>query len=270
MKRLYKIGERQLDHPSNDRFRLHFHNHYEIYLLLEGDAKYIVEEKNYPLSPYDIIVIRRNQMHRVYHNTPSYYHRIVLMVHPQFFQTAHCEEYEQIFLDSSPDTGNRIDAGTVRRSGLYDAFQRIRRYSDNFTNIDTPIVQSVLIEILYLLNHITLRPDTDPTNTRLKEIITYLNQHFSEDVSLDDLAQRFFLSKYHLCHIFLAGTGLTVHQYITNKRLTKVDELAENGIPIQEAALQAGFNHYSSFYRSYKKKYGYSPKNRNIYENSDQ
>ena len=62
------------------------------------------------------------------------------------------------------------------------------------------------------------------------------------------------------CHIFSEGTGLTVFQYITNKRLTRAGELIQDGMTINDAAEAAGFSHYLSYYRAYKKKYGVSPK----------
>ena len=52
---------------------------------------------------------------------------------------------------------------------------------------------------------------------------------------------------------------MTVHQYITNKRFTYANELIKNGTNITEAAHNAGFNNYSSFYRAYKKQFGTSP-----------
>jgi len=270
MQQLYRFGDHTISAPSNEHFHLHFHDHYEIYLFLEGDTKYIVEENVYSLEPKDIIVIRKNQMHRAYHNTPANYRRIVLSVNPHFFHTFSCAEYEQAFLNKSLEASSKIDAKTVRLSGLYDAFMRAKKYSHDFKVMDTPIVQSIVVEILYLINNIQFSASPDVSDTRLKEIISHLNHHFTEKISLDTLARDFFLSKYHLCHIFSEGTGLTVHQYITNKRLTLTDELIESGKTISEAAEAAGFNHYSSYYRAYKKKYGFSPKDRDSYEDSDQ
>lgn len=260
MNPLFKINETATEQPSNEHFRLHFHDNYEIYVFLEGDTRYVLEENIYSLNPWDMIIIRKNQMHRAFHNSPAPYRRIVLRVFSEFFQANHCAEYETAFLNISHQSGSKIDAETVRSSGLYDAFLRAKKYSHDFAEPDTPIVRSIIVEILYLINHIKSYSTSDISDPRLKEIITYLNEHYTETVSLDRLAQEFYLSKYHLCHLFSEATGLTVHQYITNKRLTLSDELIKGGKTINEAAEAAGFNNYSSFYRAYKKKYGTSPK----------
>ena len=87
---LYEIGESSVLSPSNNHFYLHAHGEYEMFLFLEGDSKYVVEEKNYDLNPGDIIIIRRHEMHRIYHNSSKKYHRIVFMIYRDFFQEINC------------------------------------------------------------------------------------------------------------------------------------------------------------------------------------
>ena len=94
----------------------------------------------------------------------------------------------------------------------------------------------------------------------IKDIISFLNENFTDDVSLDELSDKFFISKYYLCRAFKKSTGLTVQNYIKQKRLMMVKELCSNGIKLTQAASKAGFRDYSSFYRSYKKDNNKSPK----------
>ena len=58
---LYTIGDTTAMSPTNSNFCLHTHSAYEIFFFLEGDAKYVVEEKQYDLAPGDIIIIRKNE-----------------------------------------------------------------------------------------------------------------------------------------------------------------------------------------------------------------
>ena len=259
MQTTYFLGRSSSDKPSNDNFRLHVHGDYEIFLFLEGDAKYIVEENVYPLSPGDVIIIRKNMLHRVYHNSSTKYSRIVFNIDPRFFEESDCREYEAEFASPKPGSGDKIDSKTVRKSGLYDVFVRLEKYSDSFTNNDTPIVRSLLIEMLYIINNIQYFSKGDMDDKRLQSIISYINQNFTENITLRDIEKKFFISKYHLCHIFPEATGLTVHQYITNKRLAMADDLIKKGTAISEAAEMTGFNSYSSFYRAYVTAFKKSP-----------
>ncbi len=256
----YKIFETFSSNPSNVNFKLHNHDEYEILLFLEGDGKYVVEDKTYTLEPYDIIIIRKNELHRIYHNSETPYRRIILWVAPSFFSNNNCTDYEKQFLKAPINTGHKIPASTVRSSGLLDAFMRYNKYSENFTlDADMPILKSTIVEILYLINKITLFSDADITKNPVKSIILYINNHYTEDISLDFLENKFFISKHYLCRAFRKATGLTIHEYIRRKRLTKVRELCESGLNISTASNQAGFSDYSSFYRAYQKEYGTSP-----------
>lgn len=247
----YILTEYETDTPSNEYFKLHVHDDYEIFLFLEGDSKYVIEENTYPLAPGDVIIIRKNQLHRIYHNNCVKYSRIVLNVSPEFFVENNCTEYEEQFINPNSDIGNKIDSKTVKKSGLYDAIFRLKKYSKDFKYQDLPIVRSSLVEILYIINSVRLDKESVTESKQIYEIIKYLNENFTDNISLDELEKKFFISKYHLCHIFPSVTGLTVHQYITKKRLVFARDLIKSGKSKSVAAEMAGFSNYSSFYRAY-------------------
>lgn len=253
----YSADEDCMENVTNSTFRLHNHDEYEIYLFLEGDSKYIVEENIYNLEPYDMIIIRKHEMHRVYHKSNTFYRRFVLMVSPEYFKA--CPEYEDVFLKPSSDKGNKINADVVRSSGLYDAIMRLKKYSDGFKKAGTPVINGTITEILYILNSISDFTVGEVTNNQLKEVISYINNNYTDEITLDIIEEKFYISKYHLCRIFKEATGLTVQKYIRQKRLTRVSELKREGKNLTEAAILAGFNDYSSFYRAYKNKYRASP-----------
>ncbi len=251
----YTLTEYSTNTPSNEFFRLHVHDDYEIFLFLEGDSKYVIEENTYSLESGDVIIIRKNQLHRVYHNSSVPYSRIVLNIAPEFFEENNCMEYAEQFINPNSNIGNKIDAKTVKKSGLYDAIFRLKKYSDDFSDNDSPIVRSTIIEILYIINNAKLNTEPVEEGTQIYEVIKYINENFTDNITLDDLEKRFFISKYHLCHVFPDITGLTVHQYITKKRLALARDLLKEGKTKSVAAEMAGFNSYSSFYRVYKQEF---------------
>ena len=258
----YNITHATTETPSSANFYLHCHDAYEILLFESGDSKFVIEDKAYTLAPGDIIIARKHEMHRIYHNSPARYQRFVLMVAPEFFQVHNCAEYEAQFLRSSADIDNKISAELVRSSGLYDAFFRYKRFSEDFSqSYDSPVLIATIIEILYLINNTTRFSTADYTNGPVKAIIQYLNNTYTEDITLDMLAEKFYISKYYPCRAFHKATGLTVHDYIRLKRLNLARELKAEGKSISEAAMMAGFTDYSSFYRAYLKEYGVSPRN---------
>ena len=92
-----------------------------------------------------------------------------------------------------------------------------------------------------------------------QRITDYIHENLGGDLSLDTLSRELFLSKYYIAHLFQENTGLSVHQYITKKRLAACTEAMQGGQHINEIYTQLGFLNYSSFYRAFLKEYGCSP-----------
>ena len=256
----YKMRSKYNETPTYEKFKFHTHENYEIYLFLEGDVNFIIENKTYSLEPYDIVIAKKHELHNISFLKASPYRRMYLNVWPAFFQNHNCQEYEDFFLNPSPSGDNKIPAKVVRSSGLYDAFKKYQKYSNNFQLTNTPILDAIVIEILYLINNTKQFATPDYSNTPVAGIILFLNEHYTEDISMEMLQKKFFLSKNYLCKIFKNTTGLTIFDYIRKKRLTMVQDLINEGMSMTDASRMAGFHDYSSFYRAYNKEYGISPR----------
>ncbi|MBR5536200.1 MAG: helix-turn-helix transcriptional regulator [Clostridia bacterium] len=238
------------EHCNNEDFELHSHDSYEILIFHHGDTKHVVEEKIYSLNPDDIIVLRKGEMHHVQHNSDTLFDRTVLNISPRFFIDKNCEEYQEVFLKDSRRYGNKIKGEDVRKSGLHDAIERLRKYSEDFTVYETPVIDAALVEVLYLLNTIDTFKEAEFENKRLKPVISFIKENFTNDITLDELSKRFFISKHHLCRSFKEATGHTVQSYVRYKRVMYARELIKMGESKTSAALKAGFNSYSSYYRA--------------------
>ena len=247
---------------TNENFILHSHSDYELLLFIQGDTNYIIEENVYKLKPYDLVIQRKGEMHRLFHNSTATYERIFINISPDFFIKNNCKELETEFLKETYGSMNRINAETCISSGVYDAFLRLQKYSNNFENMYTPISNAIITERLYLINNTALFSKNDTPDNLIKSVIAYINKNYTNTISLDALAEEFFVSKCHLCRTFKEHTGLTVYNYITSKRLLKAGELVNAGSTLSTAATLAGFNDYSSFYRAYVKNYGHAPTNK--------
>lgn len=256
----FKIYEIIEEHTTNEHFHLHTHDSYEILLFLEGDSKFIIEGRDYFLESGDVIIVRKQEMHRIFHNSNARYHRIVLFTTPQFFINHDCKDYEKQFLNTHMNIDNRIKSDYVRSCGLFDAFMRLKKYSHNFTIDNEPIVNAIVLEILFLINRTGHFASYNTPGNQVEQIISYINNHFTEDLDLEFLTKHFYISKSYLCKIFHKSTGLTIHNYISNKRISKVRELHQAGKSISDAAILSGFKDYTSFYRTYRKLMGQSPK----------
>lgn len=128
------------------------------------------------------------------------------------------------------------------------------------------LYQKILfLEFMIHLNRATLNEqlefiDTDHCNTKVVELLQYINRNLTTDLNIDDLAARFYVSKYYMMRLFKAETGYTIGNYINYKRLLLAKELIASGEPITQACYDCGFKNYSTFSRAYKSHFGESPR----------
>ena len=113
------------------------------------------------------------------------------------------------------------------------------------------------------LNRIALHTQPQEEETAVShlvdQVLHYIGRHINEELTLDGLAERFFVSKYHLSHTFTKEVGVSLHRYITLRRLLMARQLLSTGIPAGQASSACGFTDYTSFYRAFKAEYGISP-----------
>lgn len=265
---LYKKGKRMnsqyIDYlhstvtiPLQEKFILHTHpDYHELIFLIQGDVTFCAEGNSYPLKPNDIVFARNNELHQILHNSPTPYERIVVKIRTDFFENYHCNELGTLFMDRNLGQFNLIPHSIHSPYHITQLFQKIDSYLQDKNDIGA---LCVFIEILTLLNK--LSRSSSPVlknNQKVNEIINYIHAHLSEVVTLDTLAKCFYLNKQYLCKIFKLSTGYTVNQYISFKRYMLTEELIKQGLSKTAAALSAGFNSYSAYYklaRIYKVQY---------------
>ena len=95
---------------------------------------------------------------------------------------------------------------------------------------------------------------------RVDRILTYINQHIQNPLTIEELSENFYLSPSYLCRIFKATTGTTINKYITAKRITISKSLLSQGYSVNEACEACGFNDYSNYLKAFTKAVGISPK----------
>ena len=104
--------------------------------------------------------------------------------------------------------------------------------------------------------------DTDNCNEKVLAILDYVGEHLCENLSIDLIADQFYISKYYMMRLFKQETGYTLGQYISQKRLLLAKELLSTGAPGTQVCYDCGFKDYSTFSRAYKQLFGVTPSGR--------
>lgn len=256
--RSFSYTHKKDNNPGRINFKLHNHIGYEILVFLKGDADFIVEGNCYELKPMDIILTRKDEMHRILNTSHRDYERIVIHLQDSFFTDPLAAQYTDIFLNRKAGESNLIEREAVKKSEIFDIILRIEKYAKQKKRQNELVIRCALMELLHQLNELKTSGGTVQNET-VKSIIEYINSHLRDELTLDVLAEKFYISKYYLCRCFKQFTGFTVNRYITHRRIMLVRELHRNGKSLSAASSEAGFSSYSNFYKAYVNETGYTP-----------
>ena len=241
----------------------HYHTFHKIIEFLGGESGYGVEGKQYLLQPGDLVLVPQGCIHRPEAEPNAPYERRILYLSPEFLRRAggSCdlaacfdrarEEFRFVVHPADGTGGAQLAA--LEHAEREDAFGR------------ELLAQSLLFQFLIGLNRAMaddLLQYAKPAayDRKIESILRYLSEHLTEPVSIDDLAARFFVSKYHMMRQFRAQTGYTIHGYLTGKRLMFARAMIAAGTPVLQASEESGFGDYSAFLRAYRKQFGQSPR----------
>ncbi len=243
--------------PNKNNFRLHTHEFCEIYCFFEGKGVFKVEGSSYPLHSGDILIMRPGEAHYIDIDPSLPYKRLSIHFDISLFDSL--DNSRSLFRSFQSRDRGKLNLYTKREftSDSYKLFIK------NICNDAENRRLNTLINLPLLLNEIALafdNRDKDTVNNLLiSEILSYINCHLTEKLTLENICREFYLSKPHLCRIFKSCTGSTVWEYIIAKRLLMAKRLIKSGKNPSEIFNDCGFGDYSSFFRAFKKRFGVSP-----------
>ena len=246
---------------TGQEFSYHYHDFHKVVIFLSGKVTYHIEGKAYHLKPWDILLVSRHAIHKSEIDASVPYERFILWIKNdipnkqllQCFQKASDRSYNLVRLNSSLQEKLKDVLFELEASARSEAFGK------------DILTQALFQEFMVYLNRIFLEKQyifdkkSYSYDSQIANILKYINHHLGEDLSVDALASRNYISKYHLMRKFKEETGYTLHNYVINKRLLQARTLISEGTPILKAAHESGFAEYSTFSRAYRKQFGKAP-----------
>ena len=245
----------------------HYHEFCKILMLLSGGGEYYVDGQRYLLQAGDIVLLNSHSIHRPDMDAGMPCERIIIYVDPGFLQRSSTENCDLLSVFSG-EKGHVLRLSDSRRKKLFLLAAALEEDLKSSEFGQDVLSSTGLLRLLVELGRARQRSDslTDspmmPRSDRICQIIRYIDGHLTEDLDIDQLAQHFFISKFHMMRLFRQEMGTTIHLYITQKRLMLARALIDGGMRATEACYRSGFRSYSSFTRACAKHFGATPTGR--------
>ena len=242
----------------------HYHDFDKLVFLLSGRVDYLLEDRTFSLAPGSVLLVKNRVMHKAVIDRSTPYERIIIYLRHGCFEKL-LPSFKELdcFGDAySPENcyylPDRSGEKELRKALLQcEAGLKDSRPGSELLE-DTYVIQ--LLVAVARLSAETLPADTaSVSDPKIRDTLDYIAEHLSEDLSVDFLAGRLFLSRYHFMRLFKSQTGESVHDYVLQRRLLAAARLIREGKPVGLAAAECGFGDYSCFSRAFHSRFGGKP-----------
>lgn len=236
---------------------LHSHPFVEVVFVWKGKGHIHLNGEDLPVGPGDLLVYNAGQPHCEYSDEGDPL---------TFYFTA----YDKINLPGQP--ANQLLGPDVppllhtqeKSEHFFYLFREVVRELQQGMDFGYEIAQAtakiIVMQMFRLLNQSVNAKDFLQSNRVLQDALRYIDENFTQEISLNLLANECMVSKYHLSHLFTKGMGVSIGRYILEKRLSMAKHLLNStDLSVEQVSLQSGFADCAYFCRLFKKETGSTP-----------
>ena len=236
----------------------HFHEFDKIVILLSGQVDYAVENDVYSLKPWDVLLVRHHCIHKAIIDKSKPYERIIIYLNEAYFSSVLPDADITACFSLADIEGRRLlSPAPKEKKEIRGLLNSVERYSSL-----PSMREALMIQFLIMLGQLSSAGESEAgykSNEKIDATLSYINENFSKELSVDELASRVYLSRYHFMRLFRQATGSSVHSYVRQKRLLNASRLIREGMAAQDAAALSGYDDYSAFYRAFRESFGIAP-----------
>jgi YesN/AraC family two-component response regulator len=242
----------------------HVHGFFEILYLSSGERCFFINDRTFTMKEGDLIFIQPNILHRATSEGYPDCEGVLLYFHEQFLDSG--RSLSSILTNLFANENIYIQLSLSERARVEELFsQMLQEFQQKQTGY-TLALQSLSLQLLiflcrYLESHQAVAVEhPSPMHEKVSEIARYINAHYSEDLSLELLAQQFYISPSYLSKVFKRVTNFTFVEYLNNVRVKEAKRLLmESRKKIIGIAEEVGFGSITHFGRVFKEITGNPP-----------
>lgn len=262
----------EVRHTTNNNFPYipsHTHNFYEIYMYLSGSCMLSVEDNMFDVKAGDIVIIPPYTIHQLFQTEPKTlpYVRMYMYISEACLKSFQFNEHSVLHTLEIAKKNKRFHF-SIKDSEEYECIKScmLTVYNNgkkDFYGKELFNRGCILTTMSVLAKNIVndLKPqDIIHSNPLIEKVIAYINSNYADDISLDLLTDKFYINKSTLSKEFKDYTSHTVHNYLVMKRISVAKQEMADGVSPSQVYLMTGFKDYSTFYRTFQRTEGMSPK----------
>lgn len=239
----------------------HIHDCYEFIYITEGCCIYTIEGREHFVMGGDIIFTRPGELHSFSFPERCTFARHFLHIYPKYIENIPL--LKETFFAKENIKKCFISSELAEKYELDRIFKRLEKYADSSVPETSVIAYSAAVELMAKIMKIMRCEDMTRRNPVANEctykLMQYVDAHFRETITLDDMAKFVMLSKYHISRIFKREVGMTISTYINMRRILHAKNKILQGGKIINIFNECGYNDYSTFYRAFVRIAGISP-----------
>ena len=249
---------------------IHWHNDLEINLIREGEAVFQVYQKSYRVRTGEGFLLNRNVPHSCSSPGNEHVRYSTILVRPDFLYGDFGSDVErkcfQPFLQNSAIPCIHLTGFDENGKEILQKLNQVEEAFDRKRFCYELNIKGLLCEAFAMILYGQRQELTKfvPANLqeleRLEKMLNYLNMHFTEVISLQDLADQVHLSREVCCRLFKKMTGKTITGYLEEYRVNKSFSLVQSGqYSMTQITEMVGFSNPSRFASAFRKRFGCNP-----------
>lgn len=248
----------------------HAHSRYEAYYLISGNVNYTVAGRVYHINPGDVLVINAFTLHGVEVLPTCDYERYVLEFTSSNIPVINGINPISRFFNTN-EFINIIPGEIVAQSKFVEMLHNMESNydpNDEYANhILYGEITKLVVELAKLFNkrqnveYNYIKSESKNSDV-INKIIQCINTNINQEITIDFIAKEVGYSRSYMQHEFKEIVGMSISQYILSQKMQTANFLLLSGTPMQEVSDGLGYKYYSTFSATYKKFFGYSPKER--------
>ena len=236
----------------------HLHDRLELLLSLSEGGSFFVQDNRHALRRGTLILMQDQVLHHSI-ATEGAYDRYVVHIPRQTLLAASTPQTDFLELFDM-NACIQLDEASFRQVCALMEQCLTKSTAPGDDVLRNCAFLSLLVTVGRLLNQPTAYPVApEGLSNSVRCALDWINDHLTEELPLDDLAEHCYVTKYHLCRRFKEETGFTIGQYMLRLRLLRAAELLRAGESVQRAAEESGFHNYNNFIRAFGRLMGQSP-----------